>query len=640
MAKKITGNKASDAMIERAAKEKITTVWDRFMAQCPQCGFGQLGLCCTVCNMGPCRIDPYGKGPQLGTCGADADIISSRNMVRSVAVGAASHADHARDLAHTLLLVGEGKARDYTIRNPEKLRRIAREYGIDVSAKDNIQVAKELGQEMLAEFGQQEGEPTFPKRAPKRQQDIWHKLNIFPRGVDREVTETLCRTHEGMDNDYQNLIRSAMKVSLADGWVGSMIATEVSDILFGAPYPIRSKVNLGVLKKDEVNILIHGHEPTLSDQIVSAAQDKEMVEFAKKFGAKGITVAGICCTANENLVRRGVPVAGNFLQQELAILTGAVEAMVVDIQCIMPGTAQVAKNFHTKVISTSSKARFMEVEHVEFKEEKAGEIAREIVKKAIENFPNRDKKRVEIPEESLDLVAGFTVENIFHHLGGRFRSSYRPLNDNIINGRIRGIAGVVGCDNPKNQSGASHTQMVKELIKHDVLVVQTGCSAIACARDGLLVPEAAAKYAGKGLQEVCAAVGIPPVLHSGACVDNSRVLIACCEILKEGGLGEGIDDLPVAGAAPEWMSEKAMAIGWYFVASGVLVVFGSPMRVLGSKNVTKHITEDIEKIVGGKWAFEDNPIKAAHIMIEHMDKKRAALKLKPVMYETEEKITV
>jgi carbon-monoxide dehydrogenase catalytic subunit len=636
MSKKITGNKASDAMIERATKEKITTVWDRFLAQGHQCGFGQLGLCCTVCNMGPCRA----KGSQLGVCGADADIISSRNMTRAVAVGAASHADHARDLAHTLLLVGEEKTKDYMIRNPEKLRRIAREYGIDLSTKDNIQVARELGKKMLSEFGQQEGEPTFPKRAPKKQQEIWRKLNIFPRGVDREVTETLCRTHEGMDNDYQNLIRSAMKVSLADGWVGSMMATEVSDILFGAPYPIRSKVNLGVIKKDEVNILIHGHEPTLSDQIVSVVQDSQMLELAKKVGAQGITVAGICCTANENLMRRGVPVAGNFLQQELAVLTGAVEAMVVDIQCIMPGTAQVAKNFHTKVISTSPKARFMEVEHVEFKEERAGEIAREIVKKAIENFPHRDKKRVEIPEESLDLVAGFTTENIFHHLGGKFRSSYRPLNDNIINGRIRGIAGVVGCDNPKNQSGASHTQMVKELIKHDVLVVQTGCAAIACARDGLLVPEAAAKYAGRGLQEVCAAVGIPPVLHNGACVDNSRVLIECCEILKEGGLGEGIDDLPVAGAAPEWMSEKAMAIGWYFVTSGALVVFGSPLRVLGSKNVTKYITEDMEKVTGGKWAFEDNPIKAAHIMIEHIDKKRAALKLKPMIYESAEKITV
>jgi anaerobic carbon-monoxide dehydrogenase catalytic subunit len=238
----------------------------------------------------------------------------------------------------------------------------------------------------------------------------------------------------------------------------------------------------------------------------------------------------------------------------------------------------------------------------------------------------------------MDLVAGFTAENVFYYLGGRYRATYRPLNDAIISGRLRGVAGVVGCDNPKLLSGGSHIEMVKELIKHDVLVVQTGCSALACAKEGLLVPEAAFKYAGKGLQEICSAVGIPPVLHLGSCVDNSRILIACCNMAKEGGIGNSLDELPVAGAAPEWMSEKAIAIGWYVVASGVLVVFGTPLPVLGSANVEKFVTKEVEDLVGGKWAFEPDPIKAAHIMIDHIDKKRQALKLKPMMYQSEKEV--
>jgi len=357
-----------------------------------------------------------------------------------------------------------------------------------------------------------------------------------------------------------------------------------------------------------------------------------MLELAHKAGARGINVAGICCSANEMLVRRGIPVAGNFLQQELAIITGAVEVMLVDVQCIMPGLANIATCFHTKVISTHPKARFPGMQHIEFKEENAISIAKEIVKLAIDNFVNRDKEKVNIPQEKMDLIAGFTAENIFYYLGGRYRATYRPLNDAIIAGRLRGVAAVVGCDNPKMQSGSSHLIMVKELIKNDVLVVQTGCSAISCAKAGLLKPESAFEFAGKGLQEICEAVGIPPVLHLGSCVDNSRILIACCEMVKEGGIGNDLSELPVAGAAPEWMSEKAIAIGWYVVASGIFVVFGNPLPVMGSKNMEKFICEEVESIVGGKWAFEADPIKAAHLMIEHIDKKRSALKLKPMMY--------
>jgi carbon-monoxide dehydrogenase catalytic subunit len=332
-------------------------------------------------------------------------------------------------------------------------------------------------------------------------------------------------------------------------------------------------------------------------------------------------------------MRHGIAVAGNFLHQELAIITGAVEVMMVDVQCIMPALQEVASCFHTKLITTNSKARFPGVTHVEFETKNAYAVAKEIIKSAIENFPNRNKEKVNIPKQEMDLVAGFTKEAVFQILGGRYRSTYKPLNEAIISGRLRGLAGVVGCNNPKQTQDLFHTTLVKELIKNDILVLQTGCSAIACAKQGLLIPEAAKQYAGKGLQEICEAVGIPPVLHLGSCVDNSRILTAACNVIAEGDLGEDLSDIPAAGCAPEWMSEKAITIGFYFVASGVYTVFGAEsFATLGSKNLTDYLTKDLEGIVGGRFEFCDDPLKMAELMIAHIDRKRKALNLKPMMY--------
>jgi len=624
---------ATQETLKKAKDENIKTAWDRLESQEPQCGFGQLGLCCTICDMGPCRIDPFGEGAQVGVCGANADTIAARNLARKIAVGASAHSDHGRDVAHTLSLLSEGHAHDYEILDVEKLKTLAQEFGIDIN-KTKEQISKELSKKLLEEFGKQEGELVFTKRAPKKRQAIWKKLGMTPRGIDREVVELLHTTTMGVDNDYKNIINNGMRCALSDGWGGSMIATDVQDIILGAPEPIRGKVNLGVLKENYVNIVVHGHEPILSEMAVKASQDPELVKLAKAKGAEGINLAGICCTANEVLMRHGVPVAGNFLQQELAIVTGAVEVMMVDVQCIMPALQETAACFHTKLITTNTKARFPGVTHIEFHPNKAYEVAKEIIKLGIENFSNRNKERVSIPKYEMDLVAGFTKEVVFQILGGKYRSTYKPLNEAIISGRLRGLAGVVGCNNPKQTHDYFHTTLVKELIKNDVLVLQTGCSAIACAKQGLLIPEAAKEYAGGGLQEICEAVGIPPVLHLGSCVDNSRILTAAAHIIEEGGLGEDLSDIPAAGCAPEWMSEKAITIGFYFVASGVYTIFGaSPFATLGSKNLTDYLTKDLADVVGGRFEFSDDPIKMAQLMIEHIDKKRKALNLKPRMYQ-------
>ncbi|MBU1871356.1 MAG: anaerobic carbon-monoxide dehydrogenase catalytic subunit [Candidatus Omnitrophica bacterium] len=624
---------ATQEMLERAQKENIKTSWDRLEAQQPQCGFGQLGICCTVCSMGPCRIDPFGEGAQAGVCGANADTIAARNLGRKVAVGASAHSDHGRDVAHTLLLLAEGKAHDYGIADSNKLKELALEFAIDTNKAEEV-IVKELAQKILAEFGRQEGKLTFVKRAPKKRQDIWKKLGIVPRGIDREVVELLHTTTMGVDNDYKNIINTSLRCALSDGWGGSMIATDLQDMILGSPQPVRGKVNLGVLKEDYVNIVVHGHEPVLSEMAVKASKDPELLKAAKEKGAKGINLAGICCTANEVLMRHGIPVAGNFLQQELAIITGAVEVMMVDVQCIMPALQEIASCFHTKLVTTSPKAKFPGVSQIEFQTQNAYEIAKKIIKLGVDNFPNRNKERVNIPRQEMDLVAGFTKDIVHKILGGKYRASYQPLNDAIIQGRLRGLAGVVGCNNPKQKHDYFHTALVKELIKKDVLVLQTGCSAIACAKQGLLIPEAAKEYAGKGLQEICEAVGIPPVLHLGSCVDNSRILTAASQVIAQGGLGDDLCDIPAAGAAPEWMSEKAITIGMYFVASGVFTVFGaSPFATLGSPKLTEYLCAGLEEEVGGKFAFSSDPSEMAKIMIEHIDKKRQALKLKPMMYE-------
>jgi len=495
------------------------------------------------------------------------------------------------------------------------------------------EIAEELAHFLLEEFGRQEGVLANVARVPEQQQKNWVAAGATPRGVDRDIVTGMHMTHIGVDNDPEHLIMGAVRAALADGWGGSMIATDVSDVLFGDPHPGRSLANLGVLKKDEVNLVVHGHEPTLSDVIVAAAGDPELLALAKEKGAKGINLAGICCTANEILMRHGIPLAGNFLQQELAITTGVVDVMVVDVQCIMPAITQLQECFHTKIISTSPKAKFPGATHMEFHEEEAMETAKQLVRLAIENFANRDGAKICIPKDREPLVAGFTTEVVFEILGGRYRPSYRPLNDGILTGRLRGAAGVVGCNNAKFTHDKYHLEMVKELIRNEVLVLQTGCSAIACAKAGLLAPEAAEKYAGKGLQDICRAVGMPPVLHVGSCVDNSRILTAVVEMVKEGGIGDSIDKLPVAGAAPEWMSEKAISIGMYVVASGIFTVVNPPLPVEGSPRVVELLTKTFEKHFGATWAFEEDPIKAAHLMIDHIDRKRADLGLPLPMYE-------
>ncbi len=613
---------ASVELIQKAQTEGLCTCFSRYDTQENQCGFGKKGVCCKICHMGPCRITP--KSPR-GVCGADADTIVARNFLREVSGGTAAHSDHARHLVLLLKNVAEGHGGGYGIKDERALRYSARLYKIEEAGRTNEAVALDLANLFLGEFTSQEEPLKTLHLAPVKRMAIWEKQNVMPLGVDRMVVESMHRTTMGVDHDYKNILMHAYRTALADGWGGARVGSIVSDILFGTPTPVRSAANLGVLGEKTVNIIVHGHEPALSDMLAVAINDPEIKAYAAAAGAEGVTLAGLCCTANEILMRHGIPVAGNFLQQELAIITGAVEMMVVDVQCVMPSLPDVAAAYHTEIVSTSDIAKTIGANHMSFDEHDGFGSAKAIIKRAINNFKNRDPNKVYIPKAKEQMVAGFSVDAIKYMLGGTFRGSFRPLNDAIIQGRIRGVVGIVGCNNPKSKTDEYTNALTTELIKNNVLVLKTGCSAIASGKRGWMTPETAIQFAGPGLKEVCETVGIPPILHMGSCVDNSRLLEAATEIVLEGGLGDDLAAVPVVGVAPEWMSEKAIAIGCYFVASGVDVILGHPFYIEGSAKVTGFLNEDSKGLFGASFHVCDNAGKAAAKCLALLDERREKL---------------
>lgn len=602
----------------RARQENIETVWERHQAQQPQCGFCDMGLSCRICNMGPCRIDPFGEGPQTGVCGADADIVVARNLCRMIAAGAAAHSDHGRDLVEVLANVANNQAPGYKIRDEAKLKRLAAEYGVTVDGKDALQIAGQLADAMMEDYGMRRKSVQLVQRAPQKRRELWDKIGLTPRGIDRETSEMMHRTHMGVDNDWQSLLLQGLRNALSDGWGGSMIATEVSDILFGVPTPRPTQVNAGVLKADQVNIAVHGHNPVVSEMVSKACMSAELLDLARQRGAQGINLVGLCCTGNELLMRRGIAMAGNHLMTELILTTGAVDMMIVDYQCIMPAVAKVAAGYHTKMVSTSDKARFPGMVHHEFHPHNAEEKAMAVVREAVENFANR--REVYIPVQPQAAVGGFSVEAILGVLGG----TPAPLLDAVKAGQIRGAVGIVGCNNPKIKHDRNHQVLTRRLIENDILVMDTGCVAVATAKAGFKVPEAI-EMAGPGLKAVCGALKIPPVLHLGSCVDNVRILVLLSALAD--ALGVDISDLPVAGSAPEWYSEKAVTIGVYFVASGVTTHLGPMPPIAGSMNIVQLLTQGLDDVVGATFAVEPDPEEAAVFIRRHIEAKRSALGL-------------
>ena len=624
--KMLTIDLNSKVLIDKAERDGVETMYDRKLNMKAQCGFGLQGTCCRICAAGPCRITP--KTPR-GLCGADEHVIVGRNFARMVAGGAAAHSDHARGIAHTLSLASRDG--NYTIKDEVKLINLAKEWNVETEGRDIYDIAHEVAEIALMEFGKPHGTLRFLNRAPKQRQEIWKRYSIAPRAIDREVSALMHSTHIGCTADIDSLIDISMRTSLADGWGGSMIGTIFSDILFGTPTVRQSEANLGVLEENKVNIILHGHEPSLSEMIVMASEDPELLALAKEVGAEGINLAGMCCTGNEVTMRHGVKTAGDFHQQELAIVTGAVEAMVVDVQCIFPSLARVANCYHTKFITTSPKAKIADSTYIEFSEETALDDAKRIVREAVLNFRNRDKEKVLIPELKSSTTVGFSEQSIISQLDRVVNSqidksgTIKPLVDCLKSGVLRGVVGVVGCNNARSISNKAHMEIMKELIKNDILVVTTGCGASAAGKNGLLTKEAR-KLASKGLATVCELVDIPPVIHLGSCVDCSRILQVVSDIANY--LDMDISEIPVAGVAPEWMSEKAVAIGTYVVSSGIDTYLGIMPSIGGSQKAMEILTDTLKDKVGAKFTINEDPTELAKIIVSDIEKKRISFEEK------------
>ncbi len=614
---------ATAKLLETGAKVGADSWQLRVKNQTPHCKFGEQGVCCRICSMGPCRITP--KAPR-GICGCDVHGIVGRNYLKFTAGGAATHSDHGREICHTLYLSAEDG--NYHVKDPDKLKKIAKEWGVETEGKDIYDLAHEMAELALLEYGKPFGNQRWLKRAPEHTQELWERENIAPRAIDREVASSLHMTHMGCSSKPEALIRQSLRAGLADGWGGSMCGTEFSDVLFGTPKPIDTEANLGVMNAENVNIVVHGHDPSLSEMICEYADDPEMIAYAKSFGAKGITVSGVCCTSNEVAMRRGIPMAGNFLQQENVVLTGACEAIVVDVQCIFPALGPLSKCFHTKFITTSPIAQMPDSEFIEFHAENAGENAKAIVKMACENFVNRRQDLVYIPDMKQKATVGYSVEAIVKTLDGVTNSQVdetgttKPLLECITSGVIRGAVAMVGCNNPKVRPDYAHVELMKKLIANDIIIIASGCSAQAAARAGLMSKEAK-DLCGAGLKRVCELADIPPVLHMGSCVDISRMLVLAATLSKESGLP--ISALPVVGCAPEWMSEKAVSIGNYVVATGIDTFLGVDPYVSGSTEVADLLTNGIRNWVEAAYTVEKDIDKLGDAMIARIEEKRAAL---------------
>ena len=614
---------ATDRLLETGAKVGADSWQLRVKRQTPHCKFGEEGTCCRICTMGPCRITP--KAPR-GICGCDVHGIVARNYLRFTAGGASAHSDHGREICHTLYCTSPDG--NYKVKDPEKLIRIAKEWGVETEGKDIYDLAHEIAEMAMLEYGKPFGHQRFTKRAPQHTQDIWAREGILPRAIDREVTTAMHMTHMGCSSEHNALIRQALRTGLADGWGGSMAGTEFSDVMFGTPKPIETEANLGVMNPDNVNIVVHGHDPSLSEMICEYADSKEMIDYAKSVGAKGITISGVCCTSNEVAMRRGIPMAGNFLQQENVVLTGCCEAIVVDVQCIFPALGPLSKCFHTKFITTSQIAQMPDSEFIHFEPETAGENAKAIVKMAIENFKNRKPELVYVPQMKQKATVGYSFEAIVKTLDTVANShvdefgTTKPLVECVNSGVLRGAVAMVGCNNPKIRPDQAHIELMKKLLANDIIVVASGCSAQAAAKAGLMDKEAR-NLCGAGLKRVCELADIPPVLHMGSCVDISRMMVLAAEIAKDSGWN--ISQIPLVGCAPEWMSEKAVSIGNYVVATGIDTFLGVEPYATGSDEVDKLLKGGLTDWVEACFTVEKDIDKLVDLMIERIEEKRTAL---------------
>lgn len=615
-----TPDPAVREMLLRAEQLGIDTAFDRFDKQKPQCNFGLAGVCCKICNMGPCRITA--KSPR-GVCGADADLVVARNLLRAAAAGTAQHGMHAREIILSLKWAAEGKL-EIPIMGEQKIRATAESFGIPTKRRTTKKIAIDLADALLADMSRTEPDEykTIKACAPPERQETWKNLDILPISAYHEVFEAYHKTGCATDGDWKSIMQQFLRCGLAftfSGVVGANIAT---DSLFGVGDRVTSKVNIGALKKGYVNIAVHGHLPTLVSQIVKTGQEERFIELAKSKGAKGIRFYGICCSGLAAMYRYGgvIPLS-NAVSAELVLGTGALDLWVADVQDVFPSIMEVAKCFKTTVVTTSDSARLPGAERYEYdhhhsniSETKA--LAEKIVTRAIESFEQRKGIPVYIPPYEVEAEVGFSVEYVHKRFG-----SMQPLADALRSGKILGIVNMVGCNNPKILYEKAIVDVADVLLKNNVLILSNGCASFPLMKLGYCNTSALDKT-GESLREFLTP-DLPPVWHVGECIDNTRSSGIFAGIANV--LGKNLYDMPFAFTSPEWGNEKGIDAALGFRLMGINSYHCVEAQIYGSQNVIEFLKDGTRELLGSVMHVDTDPVSLGNKIVEDIKAKRKAL---------------
>lgn len=615
-----TPDPAVREMMLRAEQIGMDTAFDRFDAQQPQCSFGLAGVCCKICNMGPCKITP--KSPK-GVCGADADLIVARNLLRSAAAGASQHGMHAREVILSLKWAAEGRL-NIPIMGQQKIRDTAKNFGIKTEHRQIKHIASDLADALLEDMSRTvpAEHRTIKACAPAERQEVWKDLDIIPISAYHEVFEAFHKSGCGTDGDWKSIMQQFLRCGLSftfSGVVGASIAT---DSLFGVGDRVTSKVNIGALKKGYVNIAVHGHLPTLVSQIVAVGQEEKFVELAKSKGAKGIQFYGICCSGLAAMYRYGgvIPLS-NAVSAELVLGTGALDLWVADVQDVFPSIMEVAKCFKTTVVTTSESARLPGAERFEYDHhhsniEQTRELAEKIVMRAIESFEARRGIPVYIPPYEVDAEVGFSVEYVCKRFG-----SMQPLADALREGKILGIVNMVGCSNPKVLYEKATVDVADVLLKNNVLILTNGCAAFPLMKLGYCNVSALDKV-GDSMREFLTP-DLPPVWHVGECIDNTRSTGIFAGVA--GASGHKICEMPYAFTSPEWGNEKGLDAALGFRLMGINSYHCVEAPIYGSKNVIEFLKEGTKETLGSAMHVDVDPVALGNKIVEDIKAKRRAL---------------
>ena len=614
-----TPDPAVREMILRQNQLGFDTTFDRFDSQQPQCGFGMAGICCKICNMGPCKITS--KSPK-GVCGADADLIVARNLLRSAAAGAAQHGMHGREVILSLKWAAEGKL-DLPILGQQKIKDTAKAFGIKTERRSIKKIASELADVLLEDMSR-----TVPgdykiieALGSEERKKVWKELDIIPISAYHEVFEAYHKTGVGTDGDWKSIMQQFLRCGLAFTYSGVVSTSIATDGLFGVGDRVTSKVNIGALKKGYVNIAVHGHLPTLVSEIVRVGQEEKFINLAKEAGAKGIRFYGICCSGLSAMYRyAGVIPLSNAVSAELVLGTGALDLWIADVQDVFPSIMEVAKCFRTTVVTTSESARLPGAERFEYDHHHSNigetrELAEKIVLRGIESFKDRQGIPVYIPPYEVDAEVGFSPEYVHKHYG-----SMKPLYEAVKEGKILGIVNIVGCNNPKVVYEKCVIDVANALLRNNILILTNGCASFPLMKMGYC-NVLGQEHAGESLKEFLG--DLPPVWHVGECIDNTKSSGIFAGVAGEAG--KPLYEMPFAFSSPEWSNEKGIDAALGFRLMGINSYHCVEAQIHGSKNVIEFLKEGTKEMLGSVMVVDTNPDSLGEKIVADIIEKRKAL---------------